>query len=156
MSLSVSEKVEQLITSYAESLGLKIAEVDYSKKTNGMNLTVYIYKQEGSITIEDCEKLHKLIDEPLDQLNPTNNSPYTLNVSSLGLDRPLKTQKDFEINVGKELTVKLYSKDKDGKKVIEGKLERFNESKITLLQQDGNEIEIAIAETAKITRKINI
>ena len=65
------------------------------KKVNGNNLTIYIDKV-GGVTIDDCEALHRLIDAPLDELDPTGGVAYTLNVSSCGLDRPLKNLKDGE------------------------------------------------------------
>ena len=97
---NVKQQVFDLVAPIAESFGLEVVEVEYAKKHDGMNLTVFIDK-EGGITINDCETLHRAIDEPLDQLNPTDDQPYILNVSSLGLDRPLTTQRDFIRNKGK-------------------------------------------------------
>jgi ribosome maturation factor RimP len=155
MPSKIAEEAEKLIKPYAESIGLKVAEVEYVRKTNGMNLTVFIYKDQGYITINDCEKLHKLIDGPLDALNPTNDKPYILNVSSLGLDRPLKTEKDFERNIDKEITVKLFVPF-EGKKIIEGVLCGYEAEGIKLRDEKGNIIGIPLKNAAKITLKINI
>ena len=91
---NVKEEAEKLARPFADELGLEIVEVEYVRKHNGMNLTFFIDK-EGGVTIDDCEKLHRAIDEPLDILDPTNGASYILNVSSLGIDRPLKTERDF-------------------------------------------------------------
>ena len=91
------EEAEKLARPFADELGLEIVEVEYVRKHNGMNLTFFIDK-EGGVTIDDCEKLHRAIDEPLDILDPTNGASYILNVSSLGIDRPLKTERDFARN----------------------------------------------------------
>ena len=84
----VADQVLQLVQPIARSLGLEVLEVLYEKKFDGMNLTVVIDK-EGGVSINDCEALHRAIDEPLDKLDPIEGS-YTLNVSSPGIDRPLK------------------------------------------------------------------
>ena len=125
MKQSISEKVEEFLEPIILELGYELVEVEYAKKQNGMNLTVYIDSKQG-ITLSDCEKVHKTIDEPLDELDPTNNAPYTLNVSSCGLDRPLKNDKDYNRNIGEEIEISLYSKV-NGKKSFVGKLESFDE-----------------------------
>ena len=60
------------------------------------------------MTLEDCEAVHTAIDEPLDELDPTMGKPYTLNVSSPGIDRPIVTYKDYSRVVGETLEVKLF------------------------------------------------
>ena len=131
----ISEIVENLIRPYAEQLGLEILEVEYAKKSNGMNLTVFIDKP-GGVFITDCEKLHHAIDAPLDQLDPTQGASYILNVSSPGADRPLKTTRDFERNLGKEIIVKLYA-PVSGRKKFEGLLKAFDEKTLTIMTTEG-------------------
>jgi ribosome maturation factor RimP len=146
-------KILQTVEPYAKQLGLKISDIEFGKKHNGINLTVFIYKDDGAITLDDCERLHKLIDAPLDELNPTNDKPYTLNVTSVGLDRPLKKEADFLRNIGKELEIKFYA-PQGGKKLIEGVLTGFDGGVIHLKTKDGN-TEINLRDTAKVTLKIN-
>lgn len=118
MASRVVELVEPIVEKFANDLGVELVEVEYVKKPNGFNLTIFIDKA-GGITIDDCEKLHNLIDEPLDELNPTNDQPYILNVSSCGLDRPLKTIKDYIRCKGREVEVKFYA-PYEGKKSYVG------------------------------------
>lgn len=136
MASKVCDEVEKLITPIVKDLGYFIVDIEYSKKFDGMNLEITI-DREGGVDINDCEKVHRAIDEPLDELNPTGDMPYTLSVSSPGLDRPVKNQYDFERNKGKDVEVKLYKK-LDGKKTFVGKLTDFNESevKIDILGQE--------------------
>lgn len=148
MALKICESVEKFIQPYAEQCGLDILDVEYVKKADGMNLTIVIDK-EGGVTLDDCEKLHRLIDEPLDELDPTEGAAYTLNVSSPGLDRPLKNQKDFKRNLNKEIVVKLYA-PVDGKKLFEGFLTDYNEKTFTINTNDGLR-QFEIAKTAIIT-----
>ena len=122
--------VEELVTPIAEEMGYEIVEVEYLKKHNGMNLTIFITKEDG-IKIEDCEAFSRAIDAPLDELNPTNDESYTLNVSSPGLDRPLKNEKDYKRNLGKEIELKFYAQI-NGNKSIEGVLDSFTTDTITI------------------------
>ena len=99
-----------------------------------MNLTIVIDK-EGGVTIDDCEKLHRAIDAPLDELDPIECS-YTLNVSSPGIDRPLTLPRDYKRNMGKEISVKLY-KPLDGKKTYEGTLTAYDDDTFTIEDKKG-------------------
>ena len=125
----VADQVLQLVQPIARSLGLEVLEVLYEKKFDGMNLTVVIDK-EGGVSINDCEALHRAIDEPLDKLDPIEGS-YTLNVSSPGIDRPLKLDWDYKRNLGKKISVKLY-KPVDGKKTFQGVLESYDDNSFVL------------------------
>lgn len=136
MASKVCDEVEKLITPIVKDLGYFIVDIEYSKKFDGMNLEITI-DRDGGVDINDCEKVHRAIDEPLDELNPTGDTPYILSVSSLGLDRPVKNQYDFIRNKGKDVEVKLYKK-LDGKKSFVGKLTGFDddEVKIEILGQE--------------------
>ena len=148
----VSEIVTELVTPIVESLGCELVEVEFAKKYNGDNLTVFIDKK-GGVTIEDCEAVHSAIDEPLDELDPTSGKPYTLNVSSPGVDRPIVTDKDYTRNMGEELEVKLFQAI-DKKKVFVGKLVEFNENTITL-DINGQTQELERKMISKATKYIN-
>ena len=96
-----------------------------------MNLTVYIDIPRG-VNLDDCETVNNAVNPILDELDPTNGAPYILNVSSPGLDRPFKKQRDFERNYGKEVEVKLYAPLK-GKKLYEGVLQTRDNNTVTIL-----------------------
>ncbi len=131
MASKVCDEVLKLVEPIAKELGCFIVDVEYSKKFDGMNLEITIDK-EGGVDIDDCEKVHRAIDEPLDSLNPTGDMPYILSVSSPGLDRPVKNHYDFLRNKGKSVEVKLYKK-LDGKKEFEGLLEEFDKEKVVII-----------------------
>jgi len=133
--VGVKEKVTELVKPIIENLGYELVDVDYSKSHSGMDLTICIYKPEG-VSIDDCEIVSRAIDGPLDDLNPTNDTPYNLNVSSPGLDRPIKSQDDARRNVGNKIEVKLFSQ-KNGKKIWIGKLVEYNQNAITLETENG-------------------
>ncbi len=148
----IADSVKEFLSPIVENLGYKIVDVEFAKKYNGDNLTVFIDKA-GGIKIEDCELVHKTIDQPLDELNPTNDKPYTLNVSSPGLDRPLKTDDDFEINLNEILEVKLFQAI-NKQKVFVGTLSSFNKDCI-VLQVNEDEITIDRKLISKATKYID-
>ena len=126
----VTEQVTQLVVPIANEFGLEVVEVEYAKKFDGMHLTIFIDK-EGGVTINDCEKLHRAIDAPLDELDPIDVQ-YTLNVSSLGIDRPLKIERDYKRNLNKKITVKLYKADENKNKKYDGVLISYDETTFTI------------------------
>ena len=88
---------------------IQLVEVEYVKKYDNMHLIVYIDKI-GGITLEDCESVSKMIDPVIEQLNPTKDASYCLDVSSYGIDKPLKYDWQFDNYLDKMVTVKLYKK----------------------------------------------
>lgn len=149
--MSVAEIVQEKLEPVVEKLGYELVETEYVKKQNGMNLFLYIDSKDG-ITLEDCEKVHITVDALLDEFDPTNGAPYTLNVSSLGLDRPLKTDKDLNRNIGEDIEISLYSKI-DGKKSFVGKLVSFTEDDIVIMAPKG-EMTINRKQISKINKYI--
>ncbi|MDE7454242.1 MAG: ribosome maturation factor RimP [Clostridia bacterium] len=143
----VAEQVLALVEPIAKDFGLEVLEVLYEKKYDGMNLTIVIDK-DGGVTINDCEKLHRAIDEPLDELDPIEGS-YTLNVSSPGLDRPLKLERDYQRNLNKKILVKLY-KPIDKKKTFEGVLVEYDVDTFTIIDKNKNTIKFNKKDTAKV------
>lgn len=143
----VSEQVFELVAPIAESFGLEVIEVLYEKKYDGMNLTIVIDK-DGGVTINDCEKLHRAIDAPLDELDPIE-CVYILNVSSPGIDRPLKTERDYKRNLNKKISVKLY-KAVDGKKSFVGILTAYDDETFVIEMENGQTITFVKKDTAHV------
>ena len=150
----ISDIVEEFLSPIVENLGYEIVEVEFAKKYNGDNLTIFIDKPGGGIDIDDCETVHNAIDEPLDELNPTNDKPYTLNVSSPGIDRPIVSDKDFNRNIGETLEVKLFQAI-NKQKIIVGELENFDDEKIVLKLENDQTIEIDRKLISKATKYID-
>ena len=122
----VSEQVLALVQPIAEQFGLEVLEVLYEKKYDGMNLTVVIDK-DGGVTIEGA---------------------YILNVSSPGLDRPLKTERDYKRNLGKKISIKLY-KPLNNNKTYEGVLTSYDDASFVILTKDGS-LTFNKKDTAKV------
>jgi ribosome maturation factor RimP len=147
----IAKNVEEFLSPIVEELGYEIVEVEYAKKQNGMNLTIFIDSVNG-IKIEDCEKVHSAIDAPLDELDPTNGAGYTLNVSSPGLDRPLTTDRDLNRNLNQMIEISLYSK-LDGKKQYSGILSSYSEDELTIVVEE-KPLVLNRTAIAKITKFI--
>ena len=113
------ERVKPIIEEKLVSMGLELYELKCIKAGSRLIVKVYIDK-DGSVTVDDCEKASNEISILLDVENVTQK-PYTLEVSSPGIDRPLTTEKDFRRAVGNN--VKLSLKRSEGKnKTVLGRL----------------------------------
>lgn len=88
---------------------IKLVEVEYVKRADGMHLVVYIDKL-GGVSIDDCVAVNDMIDPVIEELNPTQDKPYVLDVSSYGLDKPLKFDWQFKKYQNQLVDVKLYKK----------------------------------------------
>ena len=146
-------EVERTLTPLIEDMGYELVDVEFGKKSNGMNLTVCIHR-EGGVSLDDCERVHRAIDPVLDELDPTEGSAYTLNVSSPGLDRPLKTMRDFDKCMGQKTEVKLFAPLK-GKKYFEAVLRGFDGNCVTLEEEDGTLLKLELNRIAKINRAVD-
>ncbi|KHO62508.1 ribosome maturation protein RimP [Thermoanaerobacter sp. YS13] len=127
-------KIEQiakdLVMPILEKNNFELVDVEYKKEGSHWYLRVYIDK-EGGITLDDCQLVSEYLSDRLDEADPIEHS-YILEVSSPGLDRPLKKPRDFERNIGKEIEISLYSPI-DKRKKFEGELIEFTGDKITIL-----------------------
>ena len=146
------QQVLDLVKPIVEGLGLYLVQVKFINKEDGLNLNIIIDKK-GGVSIEDCEKVHGAIDEPLDQLDPTENQSYTLNVSSAGLDWPIVTDNDFERNLQEELDISLYQKLGKSKDYV-GELKSYDSENIIIVDKKGKEIEIPRNLISKATKYI--
>ncbi len=129
MSKNLLAALVEEFTPSLEQLGYEIVDLEYVKEGDRQVLRFYIYK-EGGIGIDDCEAASNLIDARLDELDLIKKS-YYLEVSSPDLNRPLKTDRDLERNLGEMVDVKFY-KAVDGQKVVRGTLAGFDEEEIEL------------------------
>ena len=147
MNFKPIEEIKTFLENIAAPMGIEVVDVEQK----GEALTVFI-ETEAGVDLDTCEKFHNAIMDPIDELDPSFGAPYTLNVSSPGLDRPFKTPRDFERNLGKEVEVKLYAPIK-GKKFLECVLAAADENSVTL-SLGGREEKISKNKIAKINKAI--
>lgn len=147
MKKSIETTVEEIVEKITEPLGFEIVDVEYVKEAGEYYLRVYLDK-EGGISLDDCEQVSRKLSEQLDKEDPISEN-YFLEVSSPGLDRPLKKEKDFIKYQGRDVEIKLY-KAVDGVKQFEGELVGLTEDKNIKIIIDGNEVEFNKKEVALV------
>lgn len=130
--MAVKDVVRELLEKPIAAMGYELIEVTYAKSYGDMTLTLYIdTDKEGGISLDDCEIVSNGVDALLEAADPTSGTPYRLNVSSPGLDRPIRTLRDYEKKRGTKVEASLY-KPLDGRKKIEGILSGWTEDSVTL------------------------
>ncbi len=125
---------ESLIAPIIERYGFELVDVEYVKEGSNWYLRVYIDK-EGGITVDDCEAVSREFNEILDKKDYIKEA-YIFEVSSPGLLRPFKKDKDFNRNIGCEVEVRLF-KAVNQQKEFQGQLKAFDREHVTLASGDG-------------------
>ena len=144
---NTESKVEVLVSGMIEKMGYELVDVEFVKEGQNWYLRFYLDK-EGGINIDDCEKASKAIEKLLDEKDPIEQA-YILEVSSPGLDRQLKKDKEFVKYAGSLVDVKLY-KAVDGSKEFQGTLKGLEGNIITIEDENGNELSFDRKDTAVI------
>lgn len=134
----------------AEELGYEIVDIEYQKGNKHDLLSIFIFKKEG-IDLDDCTKMSHNIEKNLDNLEILIR-PYYLEISSPGLDRPIKTKDDYRRNLENEVEVKLYG-PYNGKKEYVGILKDYNEHNVIICVENDN-IEIPIKNISSMKQVI--
>ena len=146
----MKKNIEQTVSDLAEPLcaqvGVSLYDVEFVKEGGAYYLRVFI-DDEAGVTVEQCEAVSRLLDPALDEADPIEQS-YYLEVSSVGLDRPLKKEKDFLHFMGQPVEVKTYE-PVNGKKQWEGTLTSYTDGVFTVLTESG-ETTFNVKETALV------
>lgn len=140
-------KTEELILPLVEANHFELVDVEYVKEAGTWYLRIYIDK-EGGININDCELVSRAFSDILDREDYIEDA-YILEVSSPGLGRPLKKDKDFERNLGEEVEVRTYKPINKQKEFI-GLLEAWDKETVTLQLEGGEKLTLNRAEIAII------
>lgn len=152
MKVKSNAEILEFCQNIAAPLGITVVEVEFKQGKNP-ELTIFIDK-EGGVDLDACELFHNAILEPIDGLDPTFGEAYRLNVSSLGIDRPFKTEADFNSHIGKRVEVKLINSIK-GKKFYDGILCSYDGKVITLKVDEKNTFTIDLKNTVKVNEYID-
>lgn len=144
---NTEKKVLTILEPILEEKALELADLEFIKEGPNWYLRVYIDK-DGGVTIEDCENVSRILEKKLDEADPIEQA-YILEVSSPGIDRPLKKPEHFKKYIGEIIDIKLY-KPLEGKKEYQGELKQFDDGVITIIQEDGKEMQFVQKETASV------
>lgn len=127
-------KTESFLLPILEKFHFSLVDVEYVKEGGQYYLRAYIDKP-GGITIDDCVEVSRQMNEILDREDYIDGM-YTFEVSSPGLGRPIKKERDFKRNLGKEIEVKSYQAI-DGRKEFTGFLRDYTQTEITIETETG-------------------
>ncbi len=128
-------KVEAFLLPIMEANNFELVDVEYVKEAGTWYLRAYIDK-EGGFTVDDCEMVSRKLSDWLDEKDFIDDS-YILEVSSPGLGRPLKKEKDFKRSMGEQVDIKLY-RAIDRQKDFTGALAAYDENTVTIQYEDGS------------------
>lgn len=146
MSSQVIEQVEQLARPIIEQEGLELVDVEYKKEGATWFLRIFIDKAEGAVELDHCARVSEQLSAELDRVDPIPNA-YVLDVSSIGAERPLKKETDFQKAIGKQVQIATYAPI-SGQKEFIGKLLQTEEENVTV-QMDKELIKIPKKQIAK-------
>ncbi len=144
-------KIENMVWKMAEPLaeqnGLELIEVEFVKEGSEWYLRLYLDKEDGIVELDDCEKISRLVSEQLDKEDPIEQA-YRLEVSSPGIERPLKRDKDFKRFKGEKVRAKVFVPI-NGQKEFVGELGDVDAQTIQIFC-DGESLSIPRDKVSKI------
>ena len=127
------QQTEELILPIVEGQGFELVDVEYVKEGGNWYLRAYIDKP-GGITVDDCELVSRALSDVLDEKDYIEDT-YIFEVSSPGLGRPLKKEKDFKRSIGEEVEIRTY-RPIDRKKEFIGILTEYDKDTVTIEYED--------------------
>lgn len=140
-------RTEELITPILDRMNFELVDVEYVKEGGTWYLRAYIDK-EGGITVNDCEAVAREMNEILDREDFVEDS-YVFEVSSPGLGRPLKKEKDYIRSMGKEVEIRTY-RAINREKEFYGILSAYDENTVTIKTEDGTKMTFEKSDIALI------
>lgn len=141
------QRTEELLLPIIEEYQFELVDVEYVKEGGNWYLRAYIDK-EGGITVDDCELVSRRMSDLLDEKDFVEES-YIFEVSSPGLGRPLKKEKDYQRSLGKEVEIRTY-KAIEKEKEFYGLLKSYDETTVTIETEEDKEMIFAKTDIALI------
>lgn len=128
----IINKITPVVENTLMRFGFIPVEIDFVRENNKDILKIFIYSKTKPVTLDDCEKISRSLDEFLDELIEFK---YSLEVSSPGLTRKLKSEKEYLIFIGKIVSIKTKTNDIFPNYKVEGKILDYNEEKGVLIEE---------------------
>ena len=149
---AIEARAEALALPVAEEFGYELVDIEYVKEAGTWYLRAYIDKP-GGVTVDDCETMSRAFEVKLDAEDLIAEA-YILEVSSPGLGRPLKKEKDYQRAMGKEIELRTY-KPIEKQKEFAGTLKAYDKDSVTILDVNGQEIQFQKKDLALIRMAID-
>jgi len=142
----VEEKVQAFAETLLPSMGLELVEVQFRLEGHGWVLRLFIDGKEG-ITVDHCSQVSREVGDFLDVENLIAHA-YHLEVSSPGLERPLRSMKDFQTYLGRKAKLKL-REDVEGQRVLIGDIRQAEGETVELVLEDGEKCQVSFEQIRK-------
>ena len=149
----IKGKIAALAESVAGEYGVLVVDIEIAGSLRRPTLRLFIEKS-GGVTLEDCERVSRAMSAVLDVEDPIK-SPYVLEVSSPGLDRPLKRLKDFESSVGKLARI-ITRESIDKQNFFVGRITEVRDTTIILTMKNDSKMTIPFEQIAKARLEIEL
>lgn len=154
MREGLTRQIEELVLPACGQAGVELVDVEYVRESGRWFLRLYIDKPDG-VTLDDCELVHEEVGRRLDENDPIGH-PYTLEVASPGLDRPLKREADFERFAGEPVEVRT-TEPVEGSRRIRGRLLGLarpaegpgDGPRVRVARDDGQVVEVPLAVVSR-------
>ena len=141
------QKTEAILRPIVDRYGFELVDVEYVKEGSNWYLRAYIDK-DGGIFVNDCELVHRELSDILDEQDFVEDS-YILEVSSPGLLRPLKKEKDIKRSLSKEVEIRTFKKI-DKRKEFRGVLTAYDDKTVTIIEDNDEELKLDRKDIALI------
>jgi len=132
---SLINEIDQLVRPIAVELDYEIYYIEYVKENGEYYLRIYIDKEDGRISLSDCEAMSRRVSEVMDVKDPIKDA-YFLEISSPGLNRGIYTEEHYKKYINNEVQIR-FTKSLNGKKNIKGILKEVKENSI-IIDAEGN------------------
>jgi len=136
--MKITTRTEELVKNIIVNDDLEIVSVEYLKEGSNWVLRVYLEDREGKLSIEDCTRISKDLSNMLDEEDFIDNS-YILEVSSPGVERPLRNEDDYNRFKGEKVFIKTYA-PLNGQKEFNGTLKGLVDNSVKIISNDTEEI----------------
>jgi ribosome maturation factor RimP len=146
MSDHVIDKVRDFAEGLLPTMGLELVDVQFRREGHGWVLRLFIDREEG-VTVDHCADVSREVGQFLD-VEDLIDHPYHLEVSSPGLERPLKSVRDFQRFVGKKAKIRVHE-NLDGQKVFVGIISEATAEAIQLDLEDGGKVRVAFEQISR-------
>ena len=143
----LEQKLLEMATPIAQENGCYIYDIEYVKEGKTRFLRIFADKEDGGISLDECEAISRALSQKLDENDPISEN-YILEVSSPGIERRLRTPEHFEKYLGETIDIGLYQAQ-NGSKLLSGKLIKFEDGKITI-ETENEEQSIMQSETTSV------
>ncbi len=153
MDASVLDRVRSMAEDMLRFAGMELVHLESQRHPGGWVLRLFIDK-EGGVTLDDCARVSRQLSAQLDIENPIEH-PYTLEVSSPGLDRALHSERDYERFSGRRIRLTTYAPIA-GRRNFQGRLDGFFEGAVRLTLDGGQAISVPMDQVAKARLELDI